>query len=232
MRGAQLGGEETGSGGRILDSADVAGIRFDGHGLVPVVAQDDASGAVLMVAWANREAVEYTLSSGAVHFWSRSRQELWKKGATSGNTLELVSLHADCDGDTLLARVHPAGPACHTGEQTCFGSVASGGGGTARDPASADILARLDAVLASRAAEHPEGSYTTRLLKDENLRLKKLGEETAELVAALAKGDTPSVREEAADLVYHLFVALRAEGLGLDDLRSALERRAGEEGAG
>ncbi|MBT8489005.1 MAG: bifunctional phosphoribosyl-AMP cyclohydrolase/phosphoribosyl-ATP diphosphatase HisIE [Gemmatimonadetes bacterium] len=205
-------------------SADIGSIRFDDDGLVPVVAQDLESGTVLMVAWANREAVEQTLATGAVHFWSRSRGELWKKGETSGNTLALETLHADCDGDTLLALVRPAGPACHTGDATCFGAATRHGCDT---DAAADALQRLDAVLASRADERPAGSYTTRLLDDENLRLKKLGEETAELVAALAKNDGPRALEEAADLVYHLLVALRAEEMGLDDLRSALEERAG-----
>lgn len=201
----------------IASPDDLGGVRFDDAGLVPVVAQDTDTGAVLMVAWANREAVERTLATGFVHFWSRSRGELWKKGETSGNTLTLASLHADCDGDTLLARVRPAGPACHTGDPTCFGAGAD----------TADALRRLDTVLASRSEERPAGSYTTRLLEDENLRLKKLGEETAELVAALAQHDAPRALDEAADLLYHLLVALRAQGLGLDDIRGALDERAG-----
>lgn len=218
-------GGAAGTDRTIATATDLGAVRFDDDGLVPVVAQDANSGAVLMVAWSNREALEQTLATGAVHFWSRSRGELWKKGETSGNVLELASLHADCDGDTLLALVRPTGPACHTGEATCFGEGAQPG---AADAGTAgDTLARLDAVLASRAAERPSDSYTTRLLDDENLRLKKLGEETAELVAALAKNDTPRALEEAADLVYHLLVALRAEGVGLDEIRSALEDRAG-----
>lgn len=218
-------GGAAGTDRTIATATDLGAVRFDDDGLVTVVAQDANSGAVLMVAWSNREALEQTLATGAVHFWSRSRGELWKKGETSGNVLELASLHADCDGDTLLALVRPTGPACHTGEATCFGEGAQPG---AADAGTAgDTLARLDAVLASRAAERPSDSYTTRLLDDENLRLKKLGEETAELVAALAKNDTPRALEEAADLVYHLLVALRAEGVGLDEIRSALEDRAG-----
>jgi phosphoribosyl-ATP pyrophosphohydrolase/phosphoribosyl-AMP cyclohydrolase len=152
-----------------------------------------------------------------MHFWSRSRDTLWMKGETSGNTLELVSLHADCDADTLLARVTPAGPTCHTGERTCFGD------GTASAVAA---LARLDRTLASRAKARPEGSYTVRLLDDRNLRLKKLGEETAELVAALAVDDGGKAVEEAADLVYHLLVALRACGLDVRPLLEELDRRA------
>lgn len=233
--------------------ADLAELAFDDDGLVPVVAQDVESGAVLMMAWASREALEATLDTGQLHLWSRSRDELWRKGATSGNTLALVSLHADCDGDTLLALVRPAGPACHTGERTCFGDGARPADGrdsaaghgaadvrgapTAASPAtpaaveggepSRDVLDRLEAVLRSRAAERPEGSYTTKLLDDENLRLKKLGEESAELVAALAKSDRERSVQEAADLLYHVLVALRAEDIGLDDVEAALESRAG-----
>ena len=225
---------------------DIDDLRFDDDGLLPVVAQDAARGDVLMVAWADREAVEATLREGFVHFWSRSRGELWKKGETSGNTLTLVSLHADCDGDTLLARVRPAGPACHTGEATCFGAgaapeavphrevdgtteAADGETGTARAETSGteDVLDRLDRTLRDRARERPEGSYTVRLLDDENLRLKKLGEETAEVLTALARGDGEGAAEEAADLVYHLLVALRAEDVGLDRVRAALAERAG-----
>lgn len=187
-------------------------------GLVPIVAQDAATGDVLMVAFASRLALEKTLETRQVHFWSRSRGELWRKGETSGNTLGLVSLHADCDGDVVLARTHPAGPTCHTGERSCFG---------ARTSAPAAVLARLDATLASRATERPAGSYTVTLLEDQNLRLKKLGEETAELVAALAQSDAESALQEAGDLVYHLFVALRAEGITVSELLAALKRRAG-----
>jgi len=188
-----------------------------GGGLLPLVVQDARTGDVLMVGFANRLALQKTLETGQVHFWSRSREQLWRKGETSGHTLALESLHADCDGDTVLARVTPAGPTCHTGERSCFGE------GTSSPFA---VLPRLAETLASRAADHPEGSYTVRLLDDENLRLKKLGEETAELVAALAKGDTVRSVEEAADLLYHLLVALRAEGLDASALLEELEDRA------
>lgn len=199
--------------------ADLDGLDFAKHtGLVPVVAQDAADGRVLMVAFATREALERTLSSGEVHFWSRSRGALWKKGETSGNVLRLMSLHADCDGDTVLALVHPTGPACHTGETTCFGEGAG--------PGPDAILAALDATLAARQRERPEGSYTVRLLDDENLRLKKLGEETAELVTALAKADAERIPEEAADLLYHVLAALRGAGVPLGDVMAALEKRA------
>lgn len=217
---------------RTIDSvASLTTVSFDEAGLVPVVAQDATSGAVLMVAWANREALEKSLVTGHLHFWSRSRRSLWRKGETSGNTLEVRSLHADCDGDTVLALVHPAGPACHTGEETCFGTIDAGGGDAAdREKTAgvaAGVLERLDATLRARAEERPEGSYTVRLLDDPNLRLKKIGEETAELVAALATHDRERAVEEAADVLYHAVVALRAEGIGVDALLAELERRAG-----
>jgi phosphoribosyl-ATP pyrophosphohydrolase/phosphoribosyl-AMP cyclohydrolase len=196
---------------------DLDGLAFDqATGLLPVVVQDATTGDVLMLAFANRRALEETIDTGQMHFWSRRRNALWRKGETSGNTLALVSLHADCDADSVLARVTPAGPTCHTGELTCFGDDAS---------AAAAALGRLDRTLASRAEEKPEGSYTVRLLGDRNLRLKKLGEETAELVAALAVQDDDRAVEEAADLVYHLLVALRAEGVTAAELLGALKKR-------
>lgn len=213
---------------RLLDAASLERLSYGADGLIPVVAQDARDGRVLMVAWANREALDQTLASGEVHFWSRSRGELWRKGETSGNVLRLVSLHTDCDADTVLARVEPAGPACHTGDPTCFGSgsepepptqVAAAG---SRDT----VLPELGATLARRAIERPEGSYTVRLLDDANLRIKKLGEETAELIQALVQGDAPRATEEAADLLYHALVALQAEGVGVDALLDELARRA------
>lgn len=203
----------------ITSSEGLAGLKFDERGLIPVVAQDVTDGSVLMVAWANQEALELTLSTGAMHYWSRSRGELWQKGATSGNIQAVVSLHADCDGDTLLARVRQTGPACHTGDRSCFGDGSHG------TEAGDRVLPRLWALLQSRAAERPEGSYTTRLLDDENLRLKKLGEETAELLTALAKNEARA-SEEGADLVYHLMVALVAAGRSWNEVVAELERRA------
>ncbi len=206
----------------LREVSDLDHLDFDkGGGLLPVLAQDAADGRVLMVAFGNREALETSLETGLLHFWSRSRSALWKKGETSGNLLEVVSLHADCDGDTVLARVRPTGPACHTGEATCFGA------GAAPESTTPDaVLAALDRTLAARQAERPEGSYTVRLLDDTNLRLKKLGEETAELVVALATEDAPRATEEAADLMYHTLVALRAAGVELDAVMKELERRA------
>ncbi len=201
---------------RITDPTGLAALRFDANGLIPVIAQDEGDGTVLMVAWANREALALTMQSGSMHYWSRSRGELWRKGATSGHTQTLVSLHMDCDADTLLARVRQTGPACHTGTRSCF----------AVEPESGDGLDRLWQVLESRARERPEGSYTSRLLDDENLRLKKLGEETAELVTALAKGEARA-SEEAADLLYHIMVALLAAGRSWDEVLEEMARRAG-----
>ena len=185
--------------------------------LVPVVAQDARTGAVLMLAYADREALERTLASGEMHYHSR-RRGLWHKGATSGNTQRVVSLAWDCDCDTVLARVRPAGPACHTGAGSCFGGEALAG----------DALGALDRTIAARAAAgaEPGTGYTRRLLDDRNLRLKKLGEEAAELVLACADGDRERAVSEAADLLYHALVALRAVGAGLDDVRAELEQRA------
>jgi len=198
---------------------DLDALDFDkGGGLVTVVAQDAVTGAVLMVALSNREALERTVATGEMHYFSR-RRGLWHKGATSGNTQRVVSLTADCDGDTVLALVEPRGPACHTGAVSCF----NGAGG--------DALSTLDRTLAARAtpaAGADESSYTRRLLGDRNLRLKKLGEEMAELVAACADGDRDRATDEAADVVYHTLVALRALGVGLDDVRLTLERRAAQ----
>lgn len=192
------------------------------NGVVTVVTQDATTGAVLMVAFANREAIDLTLSTGEMHYTSRTRG-LWHKGATSGNVQRVVSLSADCDGDAVLARVTPAGPACHTGQISCFGNLALG----------ADALGTLDATIASRdedaklATEGGKTSYTQRLLSDRNLRLKKLGEEAVELATACADNDSRRGAEEGADLMYHTLVALRAIGVSLNDVRSVLAQRRG-----
>lgn len=190
------------------------------NGVVTVVTQDAVTGVVLMVAHANREAMERTQSSGEMHYTSRTRG-LWHKGATSGNLQRVVSLNADCDSDAVLARVKPAGPACHTGQVSCFGSEALG----------ADAIGVLDATIASRAsdagvaAEGGTPSYTQRLLSDRNLRLKKLGEEIVELATACADADATRAAEEGADVMYHTLVALRAIGVSLDHVRRVLETR-------
>lgn len=190
-----------------LDSLDFG----KGGGLVPVVTQHARTGEVLMLAYADREALARTLAERVMWYYSRSRAALWRKGDTSGNVQRLVSLHADCDGDAVLARVLPAGPSCHTGEWSCFGA--------------APTLAALDAVIAERAAAPPEGSYTARLLGNANLRLKKLGEEAVELALACERGEAERVAEEAADLIYHTLVACRAAGVELERVLAALDER-------
>jgi phosphoribosyl-ATP pyrophosphohydrolase/phosphoribosyl-AMP cyclohydrolase len=211
--------------GRPAAGFDLEALDFTkGGGLVTVVAQDARTGAVLMVAHADREALRHTLATGEMHYRSRTRG-LWRKGETSGHVQTLVSLAADCDRDAVLARVASAGPACHTGAFSCFGEGAL----------AADALAALDSVIAARAADDaartPDAddrpSYTRRLLADRNLRMKKLGEEAAELVTACADQDRARAVAEAADLVYHTLVALRALGAGLAEVRTELERRAG-----
>jgi phosphoribosyl-AMP cyclohydrolase / phosphoribosyl-ATP pyrophosphohydrolase len=190
-----------------------------GNGLVTIVAQDSSTGAVLMVAHADRVALEHTIATGQMHYHSRTRG-LWHKGQTSGNVQRVVSLTADCDGDAVLARVVPAGPACHTNAQSCFGNEALG----------AHALAMLDATIAKRtsATEMSTSSYTQRLLKDRNLRLKKIGEEAAELVTACADADVVRACEEAADVIYHALVALHAVGGSLVDVENVLTSRRGD----
>ena len=186
-----------------------------GDGMIIVVAQDVETGAVLMVAHMNREAFDKTVETGEMHYRSRTRG-LWHKGATSGNVQRVVSLTPDCDGDAILARVTPAGPACHNGTISCF-----------VQPLNGDAITALATVIESRVQGAESGAgYTRRLLADRNLRLKKLGEETAELVLALADDDTARATEEAADLLYHMLVALRAQDITLQDLRHALAARA------
>ena len=184
-----------------------------GSSLVTVVTQDVITGAVLMVAHMDREALQKTLETGEMHYHSRTRG-LWHKGEASGNTQSVVTLTPDCDRDAVLARVRPAGPACHNGTVSCF-----------EQPGNGDALTALAAVIESRVHDVQEGSYTQKLLADRNLRLKKLGEETAELVLALADGDCERATEEASDLIYHVMVALRAQGVSLDDVRRKLGDR-------
>lgn len=217
---------------------DISTVDFArGGGTVTVVTQDARSGTVLMVAHADREALERTVATGEMHYRSRTRG-LWHKGATSGNVQRVVSLALDCDGDAVLARVEPAGPACHNGTTSCFGADARAG--DALDELARTIEARAaagrpgspttgiapkkDADPVASTPERP--SYTRRLLADRNLRLKKLGEEAAELVTACADGDAARVTEEAADLTYHMLVAMRAAGVGLEELRITLAERA------
>jgi len=209
---------------RLHSPADLDSITFSAEGgLVPVVAQDAYSGEVLMLGYADRTALARTLETGELWFWSRSRGRLWKKGETSGNVLRPVALHADCDGDAVLARVEPAGPTCHAGAWSCFDA-----------PPTLAALARvLEARAAGTDAAQPTAepgapgrtSYTARLLADRNLRLKKLGEEAVELALACADDAGDRAAEEAADLIYHALVAALAAGSPPAAVLAALERR-------
>jgi phosphoribosyl-ATP pyrophosphohydrolase/phosphoribosyl-AMP cyclohydrolase len=193
------------------------GLTFDAAGLLPVVVQDRASGDVLMLAWANAEALERTAATGLAHFWSRSRQALWRKGETSGNSLRVIETRSDCDRDTLLLVVDPEGPACHTGARTCFGETS---------PTAAGMLEELARVVAERAEAPPEESYTARLLaKGPDQVLKKIGEEATEVVLAGRAQSDERLAEETADLIYHLVVALRQRGVPWVKVMDELRRR-------
>jgi phosphoribosyl-ATP pyrophosphohydrolase/phosphoribosyl-AMP cyclohydrolase len=204
-------------------------VGFDESGLVPVVAQDATTGEVLTLAYANREAVEKTLSSGEAHYYSRSRAELWRKGATSGNTQRVVEVKVDCDGDALLYRVEPRGPACHTGEKTCFFTTL-GGNGTTRETSEevgfGAMVERLAGTIAQRHREMPEGSYTAGLIRGGPERLaQKVGEEAVEVVVAALTDQR--LAEETADLVYHLLVLLEERSVGIESVAGVLRERHG-----
>ncbi|MBL9015062.1 MAG: bifunctional phosphoribosyl-AMP cyclohydrolase/phosphoribosyl-ATP diphosphatase HisIE [Myxococcales bacterium] len=203
---------------------------YDDKGLVPCVVQDAESGAILMVAWMNAEALRLTRETGTVTFWSRSRQALWKKGETSGNTLSLVELRVDCDGDTLLALVRPAGPACHTGATSCF--FTTDDGETDDGPVPRDILHRLAQILdARRDSSTGEKSYTKSLLdKGMPKILEKIAEEQGELAAELPGGTDERVISETADLIFHVMVGLTARRIPIDRVLAELARRFGTSG--
>ncbi len=197
-------------------------ISFDEHGLIPAVIQDDQTGAVLMLAWMNAEALTLTNDTRQVHFWSRSRREIWRKGATSGNTLDLVSLAADCDGDALLVKARPSGPVCHTGTDTCWGSGAAGS------------FARLDGlwnVISERVAERPPGSYTASLVEAGPDRpARKVTEEAVEVLMAArdhaaGEADDHRLAEEVADLIYHLMVLTAERGVDPALIFEVLDQR-------
>jgi phosphoribosyl-ATP pyrophosphohydrolase/phosphoribosyl-AMP cyclohydrolase len=198
---------------------DDSEIAFDERGLVPCVVQDWGTGEVLTLAYMNAESLRLTRETGEVHFFSRSRQELWRKGATSGNTLSVRSIRYDCDGDALLAVVEPAGPACHTGERSCFhrGELSPG--------APFETLPVLERTIGERAAPRPEGSYTSALLADPDLAGAKVEEEAEEVVRAARAESDERVAEEAADVIYHLAVLLRGRGLTLADAERVLDGR-------
>ncbi|RMH22244.1 MAG: bifunctional phosphoribosyl-AMP cyclohydrolase/phosphoribosyl-ATP diphosphatase HisIE [Acidobacteria bacterium] len=194
---------------------DPDSLRYDDRGLVACVAQDVASGAVLMLAWADRQAVERTLATGEAHFWSRSRQALWRKGETSGNVLKVRQVRPDCDRDALLLRVEPAGPACHRGTRTCF------------EPNAARLeLGWLAEILDERRRADPAASYTARLLARGLPRIaQKVGEEATETVVAALAGDDDELASETADLLYHLLVLLLAAGVDPQAVARALAER-------
>ncbi len=199
-----------------VDDSEVA---FDERGLVPCIVQDWQTGEVLTLAYMNAESLALTRQTGEVHFYSRSRQELWRKGATSGNTLAVRAIRYDCDGDALLALVQPAGPACHTGERSCFHR------GELEPQSPGEVLATLERTIDSRARSRPEGSYTVTLLDDSTLAGAKVQEEAEEVVRAAREESDDRVAEESADVLYHLAVLLRGRNLSLADAERVLDGR-------
>ena len=192
-------------------------VRFDERGLIPAIVQDAATREVLTLAYMNRESLARTLETKQTWFWSRSRHELWHKGATSGNTQEVVNLALDCDADAIIVLVKPAGPACHTGAVSCFGT---------QQPALGPLLDQLYELIQSRERERPAGSYTTYLFEAGlDKILKKVGEESAETIIAAKNDDDTRLAAEAADLLYHLVVLLVARGVSLDDIAQELASR-------
>ena len=198
-------------------------IQFDEKGLVPCVAQDFASGEVLTLAYASEESLRLTVETGELHFYSRSREEIWRKGETSGNVLKLRQLRHDCDGDAIVALVEPTGPACHTGERSCFYRELDGD----REPVAHEALATLERTLRSRAEERPEGSYTVTLLDDPGLIAAKVEEEAEEVGRAAREESDERVAEEAADLLYHLSVLLTSRGVPQSAVMEVLNGRRG-----
>jgi len=206
-------------------------LRFNEAGLIPAVAQDWLDGAVLMVAWMNAEAIERTLATGEVHYWSRSRQELWHKGATSGQLQKLRGLRYDCDADVLLLTIEQAGAgACHTGARSCFyeeGPKPSAGGAAALPP-PADVCTELARVIEGRRDAPEHGSYTNKLLAGgDNAILKKIGEESAEFVMACKDDNAAEIAGEAADIVFHMQVALAHHGVSWRQVQEVLAQRRG-----
>ena len=202
-----------------MEDSDIA---FDERGLVPCIVQDWETGEVLTLAYMNAESLRLTRQTGEIHFYSRSRQELWHKGATSGNTQTVKAIRYDCDADALLALVQPAGPACHTGERSCFHR------GELTPAAPYETLPTLERTIAERAATRPEGSYTARLLDDPEYAGAKVREEAEEVARAAREESDERVAEEAADVLYHLAVLLRGRGLSIAEAERVLDgRRAG-----
>ena len=219
------------------DSDPVVGIEavsFDDRGLVPCVIQDHASGEVLTLAYMNQESLRLTLESGEIHLFSRSRDEIWHKGETSGNVQRLRQLRYDCDGDSLVALVEAAGPACHTGQRSCFyrqlgGSAATAPGAPPTEgepvPVAHEALAGLERTLRRRREERPEGSYTVELLADPEAMRAKVAEEAEEVTRAAREESDERVAEEAADLIYHLSVLLLSRGVDQAEVLEVLNGR-------
>ena len=203
-------------------TADISAIRYDARGLVPAIAQDAYTGEVLMQAYMNAESLQSTLESGYATYWSRSRNELWRKGATSGHLQKVIRMSYDCDADSILLQVDQTGPACHTGARSCFFNPVVDG----ELPATADILNTIEATIADRAANPKPGSYTNYLLdKGVEKICKKVGEEATETVIAAMKADADGLASEAADLLYHLAVLLHAQGVEMRDVWEVLRKR-------
>lgn len=210
-------------------------VSFDAAGLVPVIAQEARTGMVRMLAWANREALERTITTGDAHFWSRSRGALWRKGETSGNGLRVRDIRVDCDGDVVLYAVDAEGPSCHTGATSCFYRHASEGGALVTDDRPEDppavVLARVADVIAQRRRERPEKSYVVSLLDAGFPKINaKITEEARELCEALPEGDAAHTAHEAADLFFHALVGLEAAGVPLDAVFEQLRKRFGVSG--
>jgi phosphoribosyl-ATP pyrophosphohydrolase/phosphoribosyl-AMP cyclohydrolase len=201
--------------------ADETQLLYDDEGLIPCIIQDARTAEVLMLGWMNSESLELTNATGEVHFWSRSRGEIWHKGATSGNRFRLIEIRFDCDADALLALVEPAGPACHTGERTCFFRAVDGD----TSPVAGEILAELERTLEERKASHPEDSYSVTLFDDPDLAGSKVTEEAEEVVRAAASESDQRVAEEAADLLFHLQVVLASRDIPISDAFEVLRRR-------
>lgn len=200
-------------------------IRFDEKGLVPAIVQDAVSKEVLTLAYMNKESLEKTLETKETWFYSRSRQQLWHKGETSGNTQQVVEIRYDCDQDALVVKVIPTGPACHKGDYSCFSHVLFGEEGKQKEDRFA-IINQLEKTIAEREQEMPEGAYTTYLFREGvDKILKKVGEEASEVIIAAKNRDEEELAWESADLLYHLLVLLREQKLPLDKVLSILEER-------
>ncbi len=208
-------------------SFDISRLRFDAHGLIPAIIQDAATNEVLMMAYMNEESFNKTLETGRTWFWSRSRQELWNKGATSGHYQDVREISYDCDADSLLIKVVQTGAACHTGERTCFHNpVPRKGEADSKTPVTADILNAVYDVVVSRKKEMPEGSYTTYLFtKGLDKILKKVGEETAEVIIGAKNRNKDEVVYEVGDLLYHLMVLLAEQDIKPQDIYAELAKR-------